>query len=141
MVRKAQDEYRNDRYGVSVEKHDLAWRPMAIFGQKDIEMPKKIKDGDKFDRAILAEVNDGRWVARCTNEACGGAQIVSPDDKRYFCTYCNNTEADGDWLTVHFPEDWEEREKVLDRRPVHNQHMKPWETIEELIKENDVRGL
>ena len=141
MVRKAEDEYITDRYNTSVEAYDLAWRPMAIFGQTNVNMPKKVKKIDNFKRKISAEVNDGRWVGRCTNEACGGAQIVSPNDPRFFCTYCHNVDGDGEWLEVHFPEDWKEKEKILDRRPVRNQHMKAWETVEDLRQENRVRGL
>lgn len=141
MVRKAEDEYITDRYNQPLDQYELAWRPVVIFGRKNINPPKKVNDVDKLKRAIHAEVNDGRWVGRCTKESCGGAQIVSPADQRYFCPYCLNEEANGNWLRVHFPEDWEEREKVLDRRPMRNQHMKSGETLKELQAENKLRGL
>jgi len=64
---------------------------------------------------VIARVNLGRWIADC---ACGGAEIVDPDDRRFFCFSCGNIANDGKYLPVEFPANHQQIENELLNRAV-----------------------
>lgn len=85
-----------------------------------------------------------RWVARCElvyddpDDPCRNAEIVDPDQPRFFCTWCGNRAAAGLYRWVRFPLDREDGEAVLLARP--QPRTRNWErgqTVDELVAEND----
>lgn len=95
--------------------------------------PEGTADGPE----ILAYVNHGRVVADCP--FCRSAQIVDPDDPRFYCYDCGNAAVEGLYLPVGFPEDLGEIERALGARPSPaNRNWLPGETVERLRAENDV---
>ena len=85
---------------------------------------------------VNAFVNDGRWVVVC---ACGGAQIASVDDRRFWCWECRPA----GWATVIWPDDMTraEAEELLTTRPdIRTRNWRPWEeTVPDLAAENSAR--
>jgi hypothetical protein len=93
------------------------------------------------DAAVVAFVNDGRWLAECP---CGAAQLVSQSDRRYFCVDCMNQYAGGRWVRVAWPDDVtvEAIEALLVRRPFPDtRNWLPHETITDLFVENVTHGV
>jgi hypothetical protein len=84
-----------------------------------------------------AYVSHGRWVADCPAPGCSSAQAVSPEDKRFWCVHCENAWVEGRWIRVQWPEDWQEREELLLRRPeIKTRNAFPHETVQGLREEN-----
>lgn len=74
--------------------------------------------------AVLAEINFGRWIARCPD--CGGAEYVSPSEKVFYCLSCGNHSLGGDARRVVFPENREEIEaEVLSREVTQGRGINP----------------
>lgn len=87
---------------------------------------------------IAAEINAGRWIARCP--FCIGAEAADPVDPRFYCLSCFNADVDHKWVSVKFPEavDKAAIEAVLEQR-AGSQDLKGWlpgETVEELQSQN-----
>jgi hypothetical protein len=78
----------------------------------------KIDDTVSGGNPVYAEINAGRWIARCPD--CNGAEAVNPQDKhpKFFCFSCGNERISGKYRRVIFPEDWQEIEKEILKRPV-----------------------
>jgi hypothetical protein len=89
------------------------------------------------DVKVYAEVNHGRWVARCP--WCSAALSVSVEDPRFFDPLCHNDRS-AQWATVVFPDGWEEIEAVLDRRRVENRNWHPGESVVDLEAENEAHA-
>lgn len=88
--------------------------------------------------AARAEIDFGRWIARCP--VCGGAEYVDPDEQIFYCFDCGNRETGGDARPVKFPEERERIEKLVMTRPVHK--MKGRTMIErEMLAISAVPGL
>ena len=97
-------------------------------------------------------MNDGRWVAFCPTPDCDGAERLWPegeirrrvDDHNYGITleggfHCGNC---GLTSQVEFPDDMEEIEVVLARRPVpQTRNWRPGETVADLKRENMMQGV
>lgn len=89
--------------------------------------------------AIPAIVNHGRWVVVCS---CGGAQVASRIDPRFFCTNCLNAPVGGLWRPVKFPKDADAIEEALGRRDYDvNRNWQPPETVADLLAENKREGV
>lgn len=91
------------------------------------------------ERTVDAYVNWSRWMVDCP---CGGAQVISPDDPRFFCIHCFNG-GDG-WWPVVWPEPAERAaiETLLNRRPdPHTRNWQPGESVEQLQGENLQHGI
>lgn len=109
-----------------------AWAPLlGIRHSRTIAVPPD--DGQVARAKLNAFVNDGRWVVVCR---CGGAQIVSPDDARFWCWECRPDE----WSPVIWPDEKTraDAEAVLVERPeARNRNWRPWEeTVKGLAAEN-----
>lgn len=67
--------------------------------------------------AVFAEIDFGRWIARCE---CGGAEMVDPDEPVFFDFSCANRENNHALRPVIFPEPEEraEIERLVLERPV-----------------------
>lgn len=74
------------------------------------------------------------WIAECPNVPCGYAIVACHDILIMFCP--NHGEFDIEW-----PEDWQEIEKVLDKRPENNRNWLPGETVDDLKQENRSHGV
>lgn len=80
--------------------------------------------------ALPAKVNHGRWIVECP---CGGAQLASKTDRRFFCIDCGNVLFEGEWVHVDWPKNVEAIEQALSRRPfAANQNWEPGESLEDL---------
>lgn len=84
---------------------------------------------------IAVEVNHGRWIINCPGIPCGGAQVASRDDHRFFCVTCGNRFVDGRWLPVAWPPDPDGIVAALEPRPVSYQN---WtgEPVDDLLANN-----
>lgn len=83
-------------FGRKADKVTAAEAPLIF---KGIEPPKAVAG----DFTIAAEIDNGRWIVKCPN--CGGAQIASRKDRRFFCLDCLNDyePARGRWVRVIWP--------------------------------------
>jgi hypothetical protein len=89
--------------------------------------------------ALPAWVSGGRWVVMCP---CGGAQLASREEHRFFCIDCLNVAVGGQWRRVHWPEDAADIEAVLLRRPdPETRTWLPTQTLSDLLAENTDHGL
>jgi len=89
--------------------------------------------------SVQAEINHGRWIARC---ACGGAEDVAPTEPVFYCLSCGNADNDGRVMKIEFPEDREAIEGVLLKRPdMENRNWQPGESVGDLDFENREHGL
>lgn len=89
---------------------------------------------------VAAEVNQGRWLARCA--FCPGAELVSKDDPRFWCCSCQNQQVGGLWIRVVFPKQHAEIEALLVARP--DMGTRSWttdQTVAELGVENAAHGI
>jgi hypothetical protein len=87
----------------------------------------------------VAYVNHGRWVADCPSPACTGAELVDPDEPRFYCLSCYNAAFGGLWLPVRFPPERERQaiERALLARPrARNRNWYPGETVAQLEEEH-----
>ncbi len=88
---------------------------------------------------VRAEVNHNRWIAKCE---CGGAEVVDPMYRVFYCLSCFNDAHKGRTRKVRFPRNYDKIENALEVRP--NPYNRCWlvgETIEDLEKENEDHGL
>ncbi len=72
-------------------------------------------DGPTAGEPVLGYVNQGRWIAMCE---CGGAEAVDPDEPIFYCFTCGNATTDGAPRLVIFPDEREQIEAELLKRPV-----------------------
>ena len=112
-----------------------AWAPLlGLRHSRTIATPPD--ETQRVRGKVPAFVNDGRWVVVC---GCGGAQIVSPDDPRFWCWECR---PDG-WAPVIWPDATTraEAEELLTARPeMRNRNWRPWEqNVRDLAAENSAR--
>lgn len=97
-----------------------------------------------LSRAVraLARVDHGRWLADCPFDGCRSAQLVSPNDPRFFCPECLNAQVAGAFVAVEWPAEPEKVEALLARRPSPaNRNWIPTETLADLRAENAANGV
>lgn len=99
--------------------------------------------GVALEPTVLARVNDGRWIADCPDEFCGGAEYVSFDSPFFFCCECRNAAVGHLPLPVTVPgvKLRGEIEAALLPRPVRNRQWLPGETVAKLRAENKAAGI
>jgi len=91
---------------------------------------------------LRARINHGRWIVDCPVPECGGAELVDPDNPRFWCLSCDNHGMDGRWYPVEFPAERPAIETVLLKRPnAANQNWRPGETVDDLRRENERYGV
>lgn len=89
-------------------------------------------------RKVYAYVNHSRWVADCP--LCNGAELVSPNDPRFFCGSCGND--GGTFFTVVFPKDKAAIEaELLKRSDLRSRNWNITESVKKLQAENKERGV
>lgn len=89
---------------------------------------------------VFAEVNHSRWIGHCPMAGCQGASMVSRKQHRFFCSSCLHAAepaAAYKWLRVVWPQNVEEIEAALLRRPAdENRNWVVGETEKTLLMEN-----
>lgn len=83
---------------------------------------------------VAAEVNHGRWIARCP--FCSGAEVVTAAYPIFWCDCCEMGEVDGQAARVVFPDALAEIEAELVRRPLPHRCYRPGE-IEEAFEKRE----
>jgi len=75
-------------------------------------------NGQPKGKPVAAEVNYGRWIARCPD--CNGAEDVDPSEPIFYCFSCGNFTNNGRPRAVIFPSAKERKaiETELLKRPV-----------------------
>lgn len=137
-ILRAEDVYRGRAPRGDVAEWATRRFPPAVRG--DVSR----RGGLDSSTPAVAEVNQGRWVARCP--FCPSAQVVSPDDPRFLCAGsdgCSNAPVQGAFVPVVFP-DAETRagiEAALLKRPDMVNRNWTAETVDDLTKENEAHGL
>ena len=88
-----------------------------------------------------AIVNAGKWLVRCENPSCGGAEKVW-EEGLMFCASCLNAHVGHHFIRTAFPKNREQIEAILELRPnQENRHWEPDETVEDLVEENRDHGV
>jgi hypothetical protein len=144
---RAEDVYapRRIRAGTaSVPVAEWAWHkyPPVFDGRDAPDLSRRGTLDESY--SITAEVNQGRWVARCP--FCPSAQVATPADPRFLCAGadgCANGAVGGAFVPVVFPDDTERTDIVgaLVVRPRENRNWRAPETAADLIEENEAHGL
>ena len=92
------------------------------------------------DPVVQAEVNQGRWLARCS--FCSGAELIDPQDLRFYCLSCDMEAAGRRWLPVKLPVQRAAIEAALLKRPKEeHRNWRPGETVADLRRENAANGV
>jgi hypothetical protein len=74
--------------------------------------------GTPKGKPVAAEINFGRWIARCPD--CNGAEDVDPNEPIFYCFSCGNFSNNGRPRSVIFPPTKERKaiEAEILKRPV-----------------------
>lgn len=113
--------------------------PARLWWQRD-DVPFFLPSETATDAPVAVEVNHGRWIIACE---CGGAQLASRDDRRFFCIACLNEKQGGMWRPVTWPKkrDADEIEAQLRPRLTENANWLPGESVADLVAENEKNGV
>ena len=87
------------------------------------------------NKTVRAEINHSRFLVNCPH--CNNAEFLF-SDKRFFCSECKNEAIEGKLYKVVMPKDKLQIETLLEPRPIPNRNWKYPETIEDLVRENDI---
>ena len=93
------------------------------------------------DHVAVAYINHGNWVADCP--FCTGAELVDPDDRRFWCLGCDMRGNGGKWLRVAMPAPAKRAQiegLMLARPRDRNRNWNPSETVAALRRENQEQG-
>jgi len=97
---------------------------LAKHGLKDFGVDKS--------EPVMAFVNKGKWLIKCE---CGGAEKAW-EEGLFMCQSCWNAGHKHKCRRSIFPEQREEIERLLDKRPLENRNWFPGETVDDLLREN-----
>jgi hypothetical protein len=128
-------DWRSEFGARTLHEHAMMPAHRGIYGDATPPMP-----GLALEPPAYAEVNHGRWIAKCPF-GCGGAEMVDFDRPSFFCCGCRNTPTFNRPVIVVVPENREAIEAVLLKRPEHpNRNWRPGETLDDLIAENEAHA-
>ncbi|HQA69622.1 MAG TPA: hypothetical protein PK801_14955 [Aggregatilineales bacterium] len=133
MMEKILDAY-------DVYRSGSGWKPQDVILRQHVQTRPGLRHHqiDWRERGqVLAEVNHGRWIARCPY--CAGAMYVAPG-LPFYCVDCLMVSNEGQAMTVVFPEEKERIEALLLARPLAARNWQPGETVAQLESENDLYG-
>lgn len=134
MMEKILDAY-------DVYRSGSGWKPQDVILRQHVQTRPGLRHHqiDWRERGqVLAEVNHGRWIARCPY--CAGAMYVAPG-LPFYCVDCLMVANEGQAMTVVFPEEKERIEALLLARPnPATRNWQPGETVAQLESENDLYG-
>jgi hypothetical protein len=82
----------------------------------DRTMPRSNVD---LSVSAVAEVFQGRWLARCPFTGCEGAEYVKFDEPFFFCCECRNSQVGHSLVGITVPKAKDQIEKALLERPHH----------------------
>lgn len=117
-----------------------AKRALAAEGLRQDDVPALSELAAAAPPAIVY-ANEGRWLADCPAEGCGGSQIVL-ERAPYWCPYCLNADIGRRWRVVMWPEQREAIEGALMARPRPlNRNWWPGESVDALRVENIANGI
>jgi hypothetical protein len=103
----------------------------------DLESSTAIYEGSP----LFARIHRGKWVVICPDCLTEHTELLWTT-KLFVCQRCWNSVANGKWRRIWFPKDWQEIERVLSLRPLaHTRNWRPFETLQDLIDENEANGL
>jgi hypothetical protein len=120
----------------SLHDHAMAPGHHGFSGDQTPPMP-----GLAMEPPAHAEVNHGRWIARCPF-GCGGAEMVDFERPTFFCCECRNMPTFNRPVPVIIPKNRAKIEAALLKRPEYpTRNWKPGETVADLERENAERGL
>jgi hypothetical protein len=101
-----------------------------------VRVPGRVLGGPK----AVAYANHGRWVIDCPF-GCGNARMAY-EGVGFWCDECGNAEVGGQELDVVWPDDRDDIEDVLARRPREpNRNWFPHESVPQLRVENQRNGV
>jgi len=109
----AKDLCRRD--GCKTHKEWILRRSMLLKKKRLLDTPFT---GEILKKSpIYAEVDWGRWIARCE---CGGVEYVCKEEKIFYCFSCGNNAQKGKGRKVIFPDEHkiERIEQILEEREV-----------------------
>ena len=98
--------------------------------------------GARTGTPVEARINHSRWIADCPY--CIHAEMVDPDNKKFFCLNCGMEHNGHRPLPVKFPPKAQrlEIERLLSIRPLEaNRNWFPYETVQDIRQENIDYGL
>lgn len=118
------------------------WLRRRLFNtlvRESIPLPRFDVDVSSDFPPVLAEVNHGRWIARCP--WCAGAEALWRGQDWFFCCSCGNYPIKGVRLHVKYgqPSDLVESALVV-REDKRTQNWLPDETVDDLEQENEEHG-
>jgi len=87
------------------------------------------------NKTLRAKINHSRWIVSCPH--CPNAEFLFTD-KRFFCSECKNGAISGKLYKVVMPKNKLQIQTLLEPRPIPNRNWKYPETIEDLVKENEL---
>lgn len=116
-------------------EHALIPAHRGTYGDDTPPMP-----GLAMEPPAYAEVNHGRWIARCP--FCKGAEMVDDTRAEFWCCGCRNAAVFSRPVYLVIPENRQEIEAVLLARPDYpTRNWRPGESLEDLIAENVRHGV
>lgn len=90
--------------------------------------------------SVEAYANHGRWCIDCPD--CNGAQLTSPEDRRFLCNRCGNVANGRLFRPVVWPKSHAKIAALLDERPDHTlRNWSPGETLADLKREHEILTL
>lgn len=107
-----------------------------MHGRPSVDMDHR--RGTSRKRPLLVRLGHGRWIIDCP---CGSAQLASISDPRLWCVECGNSDSDGKWRRITWPDDPAAIENLLAGRAVANRNWYPDETPLDLAAENQAHGV
>lgn len=122
--------------------HDRWEMGHEAFVRMTLKKQKRLDDMPSAVANVVVEcrVDHGQWIVDCP--FCPGAELLDPQDLRFFCLSCRNGQVGGLWLMVAAPSD-EDRaaiEAELVQRPERFRHWNKTLTIADLQVENLVHA-
>jgi hypothetical protein len=106
-----------------------AWDAILVAQAARSDMPNPVDE--IAGPPVQARVDHGRWVGDCNqydpakNRICRGAQLLAPNDRRFWCVSCRNASNEGKWRPVAWPDDPPQVEQTLDGRLAPDQNWTP----------------
>ncbi len=89
------------------------------------------------NKTVRAKINHGRWLVLCPN--CPSAEFLF-NDKRFFCSECKNEAIGGELYRVIMPMKKSQIEALLESRSISNRNWQYPETVDDLIRENELHS-
>jgi hypothetical protein len=125
------------------EREPINWTPAQRVVWRSSQMPlgrrHEIVESREINKEVnaFAVINAGRWLVECPLPGCNGAQYASVTDRRFWCVDCQNEAVNQKWIGVKWPENPNELELALLKRPKSAQNWLPGETTEDLANQDE----